>query len=60
MTNTNVAKLQSAHILPTPSKLSKSDEDLINGLDPNEVDALIDIKNTLGDDFIRRNTSLIL
>lgn len=57
---TNVAKLQGAKILPTPSKLSKADEDLINGLDSNEVDALIDVKNTLGDDFIKRNTTLIL
>jgi hypothetical protein len=57
---TNVEKLQAANILPTPSKLSSSDEDLINDLDSSEVDALISVKNTLGDDFITRNTSLIL
>jgi hypothetical protein len=57
---TNVEKLQAANILPTPSKLSSLDEDLINDLDSSEVDALISVKNTLGDDFITRNTSLIL
>lgn len=57
---TNVEKLQAASILPTPSRLSSSDEDLINDLDPSEVDALVDIKAQLGDDFIQRNTSLIL
>ena len=57
---TNVEKLQAANILPTPSRLSESDEDLINDLDPSEVDALISVKDTLGDDFIKRNTSLIL
>jgi hypothetical protein len=57
---TNVEKLQAASILPTPSRLSSSDEDLINDLDPVEVDALVDIKAQLGDDFIQRNTSLIL
>jgi hypothetical protein len=57
---TNVEKLQAASILPTPSRLSSSDEHLINDLDPSEVDALVDIKAQLGDDFIQRNTSLIL
>jgi hypothetical protein len=57
---TNVEKLQAANILPTPSRLSSSDEGLINGLDPDEVDSLVDIKSQLGDDFIQRNTSLIL
>ncbi|MGH9748222.1 MAG: hypothetical protein ACRD59_19160 [Candidatus Acidiferrales bacterium] len=57
---TNVQKLQAANILSTPSRLSSSDEDLINGLDPEEVDALVAIKGDLGDDFIQRNTSLIL
>jgi hypothetical protein len=57
---TNVEKLQAACILPTPSRLSSSDEDLINGLDSSEVDALVGIKAQLGDDFIQRNTSLIL
>ena len=53
-------KLQAANILPTPSRLSPSDEDLINNLDSTEVDALVDVKAQLGDDFIQRNTSLIL
>jgi hypothetical protein len=57
---TNVAKLQAANILPTPSKLSKADEDIINGLDSVEVDALVTVKAALGDDFIKRYTSLIL
>jgi hypothetical protein len=57
---TNVAKLQQAKILPTPSKLSKADEDIINKLDSTEVDALVAVKAALGDDFIQRNTSLIL
>jgi hypothetical protein len=57
---TNVAKLQAAKILPVPSKLSKPDEDKINALDSAEVDALVAIKSQLGDDFIQRNTSLIL
>ena len=57
---TNVQKLQAANILPTPSRLSSSDEQLINNLDPTEVDALVDVKAQLGDDFIQRNTSLIL
>jgi|HubBroStandDraft_2_1064218.scaffolds.fasta_scaffold1347170_2 hypothetical protein len=57
---TNVQKLQAANILPTPSRLSPSDEELINNLDPDEVNALVDVKAQLGDDFIQRNTSLIL
>ena len=57
---TNVEKLQGANILPTPHKLSPSDEALVNGLDTNEVDALVNVKNQLGDAFIKRNTSLIL
>jgi hypothetical protein len=57
---TNVEKLQAAGILATPSRLSSSDEGLINDLDPTEVDALVAIKADLGDDFIQRNTSLIL
>jgi hypothetical protein len=57
---TNVQKLQAANILPTPSRLSSSDEELINNLDSSEVDALVDVKAQLGDDFIQRNTSLIL
>ena len=57
---TNIQKLQAANILPTPSRLSSSDEQLINNLDPTEVDALVDVKAQLGDDFIQRNTSLIL
>ena len=57
---TNVEKLQAAKILPNPSNLSASDEDLVNGLDSDEVDALVAIRTELGDDFIQRNTSLIL
>jgi hypothetical protein len=57
---TNVAKLQAAHILPTPSKLSKADEDIINALKSVEIDALVAVKGALGDDFIKRNKSLIL
>ncbi len=57
---TNIQKLQAAKILPVPSKLSKSDEDKVNDLDPAEVDALVAIKSQLGDDFIERNTTLIL
>jgi hypothetical protein len=57
---TNVEKLQAAKILPVPSRLSDSDEDKVNALDPSEVDALVAIKSQLGDDFIERNTTLIL
>ena len=57
---TNVKKLQDAKILPTPHKLSPSDEALVNGLDTNEVDALVKVKQDLGDAFVKRNTSLIL
>jgi hypothetical protein len=57
---TNVEKLQDAKVLPVPHKLSKADEDKVNGLKPEEVDALIHVKAKLGDDFIQRNTSLIL
>jgi hypothetical protein len=57
---TNVKKLQAAKILPVPSRLSDSDEDKVNALDPSEVDALVAIKSQLGDDFIERNTTLIL
>jgi len=57
---TNVEKLQGAKILPTPHKLSKADEDTVNNLKDAEVAALVNVKNTLGDDFIKRNTSLIL
>jgi hypothetical protein len=60
MDMTNVQKLQAANILPTPSRLSSSDEELINNLDSSEVDTLVDVKAQLGDDFIQRNTSLIL
>jgi len=57
---TNLEKLQAAKILPVPHKLSKADEDKINNLKPEEVDALVHVKSQLGDDFIERNTSLIL
>ena len=57
---TNVEKLQAAEILPTPHKLSTQDEHTVNGLNQAEVDALINVKNTLGHAFIKRNTSLIL
>jgi hypothetical protein len=57
---TNIQKLQAAKILPVPSRLSETDEDKVNALDPTEVDALVAIKSQLGDDFIERNTSLIL
>ena len=57
---TNVEKLQAANILPTPHKLSPSDEALVNGLDTNEVETLVKVKQDLGDAFIKRNTSLIL
>jgi hypothetical protein len=57
---TNVEKLQAAKILPVPSRLSDSDEDKVNALDSSEVDALVAIKSQLGDDFIERNTTLIL
>ena len=58
---TNVEKLQAAQILPTPHKLSQADVDFINhNLVGAEVDALVNVKNTLGHDFIKRNTSLIL
>jgi hypothetical protein len=57
---TNVEKLQDAKVLPVPHELSKADEDKVNGLKPEEVDALIQLKSQLGDDFIQRNTSLIL
>ena len=57
---TNLEKLQAAKILPAPHKLSKADEDKINSLKAEEVDALIHVKSQLGDDFIERNTSLIL
>jgi len=56
----NVEKLQQAGILPTPHKLSDGDVITVNNLDPAEVDALVNVKNDLGDAFIKRNTSLIL
>jgi hypothetical protein len=57
---TNVEKLQGAKILPTPHKLSPADEAAVNNLNDDEVKALVHVKHTLGDDFIKRNTSLIL
>jgi hypothetical protein len=60
MPKTNVEILQDAKVLPTPHKLSPQDVAIVNGLDSNEVKAVANIKNTLGDDFITRNTSLIL
>ena len=57
---TNVEKLQAVNILPTPHKLSLADEAAVNNLADDEVKALVHIKETLGHDFIKRNTSLIL
>jgi len=57
---TNVEKLQAAEILPTPHKLTPPDEAAVNALSQAEVDALINVKATLGHAFIKRNTSLIL
>jgi hypothetical protein len=57
---TNVEKLQAAGVLPTPLKLSPADEATVNNLDPSEVDAVVKVKQTLGDTFIKRNTSMIL
>ena len=57
---TNVEKLQDAKILPTPHGLSDPDKEKINDLSPQEVDALVKVRSGLGDDFVKRNTSLIL
>jgi len=57
---TNVEMLEQAKILPTPNRLSQSDVDMINALSCDEVQALCNIKAQLGDDFIERNTCLIL
>ena len=57
---TNVEMLEQARVLPTPNKLSQSDVDKVNALSCDEVQALCNIKAQLGDDFIERNTCLIL
>ncbi len=57
---TNVEKLQDAKVLPTPHRLSDPDTETINSLSPEEVDALVKVRSKLGDDFVQRNTSLIL
>ena len=51
----NLDKLISAGVIPRDNSLSKDDINTINGLDPNEIDALISLRSKLGDDFLKRN-----
>ena len=60
MGQTNVEKLQSANILRNPHGLSPEDENKVNSLKPEEVDALCRVKAQLGEDFVERNSTLIL
>jgi len=61
MPKTNVQILQDARVLPTPHALSQADVDFINNnLNHTEVIAVANVKKQLSDDFIKRNTSLIL
>ena len=52
---TNVQRLQAAGLIPDPSKLSAADTAAVNALSDNEVNALISVKQSWGDDFINRN-----
>jgi hypothetical protein len=53
----NVARLTEAGVIVTGAALSQEDQDLINGLTPEEVSALISIKSKLTPGFIQRNLS---
>jgi hypothetical protein len=51
----NLDTLISAGVIPSDNNLTKDDINMINSLDPNEIDALISLKSKLGDDFLKRN-----
>ncbi|PWT99176.1 MAG: hypothetical protein C5B51_27745 [Terriglobia bacterium] len=52
----NYDTLLSAGVIPPQHTLSNDDIQVINNLTQDEVNALIDLKSALGEDFIRRNT----
>ncbi len=52
---TNVETLMEAGVVPGDHTLTSDEVSVINGLSASEVQALISIKQKLGDDFIQRN-----
>ena len=50
----NVEKLQQAGVIATPHAIEPQDVTAINSLSESEVDALISVKNKLGDDFFKK------
>ncbi|HEV2177760.1 MAG TPA: aroma-sacti cluster domain-containing protein [Terriglobia bacterium] len=50
-----VQKLQQAGLIPDPSKLTDADTAKVNALSDAEVNALISVKQQLGDDFLTQN-----
>ena len=53
---TNVEVLQGAGIVHKNHTMNEHDQKLLNSLSKSEVDALISIKNKLGEDFLRKTT----
>jgi hypothetical protein len=56
----NVDRLKAANVLPANHTLSEADVDKVNKLSPPEVDTLIKVHAQLGNDFVKRNSSMIL
>ena len=54
MSTSQVEKLQKGGVIATPHQISPEDVDAINSLHDSEVDALISVKNKLGDDFFKK------
>lgn len=53
----NLSQLMDAGIIAAGASLTQEDQDLINSLTPDEVNALISIKSKLTPGFIQRNLS---
>ena len=52
----NVEKLKAAGVVPHDHKLTDADHSTIETLSETEVQSLINLKQKLGDDFVKRNT----
>jgi hypothetical protein len=52
----NLEKLKAGGVVPHDHKLSEADVTVIETLHEHEVQSLINLKQKLGDDFVKRNT----
>jgi hypothetical protein len=52
----NVEKLKAAGVVPHDHKLTDGDHSTIENLSDHEVQSLINLKQKLGDEFVKRNT----